>query len=399
MRILQVIPYFSWVYGGPVRVVFDLAHALAERNHEVTIYATDVGPVRRLKEREKIKSDGTVNIRYFKCLNNWIGHNLKLQISREMRSTLKTNIKNFDIIHTHESRGVHNLLVWHYARKYGVPYVLQAHGAVPKALDQQGRMFVFAKHLSDAVINERVVRDACKAVALTKSEALAYEEFGVEKTNIKVVPNGLRLSQFEMLPARGEFRTRYGIESGERIILFLGRIHKTKGLELLLRAFCKLQKALPDVRLAIAGPDGGYLRQVREDIRHLGITNNVLLTGPLYADAKLEAFVDADAYVLPSSYDIFGLSAIEACACGIPTILTNRCGVADVIKRAACVIDYDEGQLKSAMYTVLTDAGLRERMKREGPVMVRECCDVRNIVDDVEKLYRICICGEGSVTA
>jgi glycosyltransferase involved in cell wall biosynthesis len=399
MRILQVIPYFSWVYGGPVRVVFDLAHALAERNHEVTIYTTDVGPVRRLKEREKIKSDGTVNIRYFKCLNNWIGHNLKLQISREMRSTLKTNIKNFDIIHTHESRGVHNLLVWHYARKYGVPYVLQGHGAVPKALDQQGRMFVFAKHLSDAVINERVVRDACKAVALTKSEALAYEEFGVEKTNIKVVPNGLRLSQFEMLPARGEFRARYGIESGERIILFLGRIHKTKGLELLLRAFCKLQRVLPDVRLAIAGPDGGYLRQVMEDIRHLGITNNVLLTGPLYADAKLEAFVDADAYVLPSSYDIFGLSAIEACACGIPTIITTRCGVADVIKRAACVIDYDEGQLKSAMYAVLTDAGLRERMKREGPVMVRECCDVRNIVDDVEKLYRTCICGEGSATA
>jgi glycosyltransferase involved in cell wall biosynthesis len=228
---------------------------------------------------------------------------------------------------------------------------------------------------------------------------LAYEEFGVEKTNIKVIPNGLRLSQFERLPARGAFRARYEIESGERIILFLGRIHKTKGLELLLRAFCRLQKALPDVRLAIVGPDGGYLRKVREDIGHLGITDKVLLTGPLYAAAKLQAYVDADAYVLPSSYDTFPLSAIEACACGIPTIVTNRCGVADAIERAVCVVDYNESQLQSAMYSVLTDAGLRERMKREGPAMVSECCDIRKIAHDMEKLYRTCICGEGSIPA
>lgn len=391
MKILQVIPYFSWSYGGPVRVVWDLAHKLAERNHEVTIFTTDVGPTHRLASRDKIRSNRGVDVRYFRCLNNCAAQVLRLQISPQMRTAFSKELKNFDIVHSHEARGFHNIYVRHYARKYGIPYVLQAHGALPKTLEQQKRIFILAKHIFDAIIGERAIRDASRVIALTQSEAIAYEKLGVEKGKIVVIPNGLDLSHFETLPKRGAFREKYGIARGERIILFLARIHKTKGLELLLRAFSGVKNEIDNVRLVIVGPDGGYLARLRADIDNLAITDNVLLTGPLYAEEKLEAYIDADVFVLPSSYDAFPLSPIEACMCGIPIIVTNRCGVADAVKEAGIVVDYNTRDLQIAMYNVINNTKLQDEMRKKGPIMVRNRYDIEKIVDDVEKLYRTCL--------
>jgi glycosyltransferase involved in cell wall biosynthesis len=391
LKILHVVRYFTWPYGGPVRSVYDRANSLASRNHEVTIYTTDVGPVHRLDERDKIRSDRDVHIRYFRCLNNWTANASQFTFSPEMQSAFAAEIENFDIIHTHETRGFPNLCVWHFARKHSIPYVLEARGTLPTALPQQKKMYVLAKYLSDRIIYRRIVKDASKVIALTQSESLSYEKLGVEKRNIEVIPNAIDQAYFEKLPARGEFRQRYGIEHEEKIILFLGRIHETKGLERLLRAFYGLNKEVNDVRLVIAGPDGGYLTRLRENIRHLGITDHVLLTGPLYDNAKLEAYVDADVYVQPSFYDAYPLSPLEACACGTPTIVTNRCGVAERIKDVAYVVDYDADQLRSAMRNLVNSAGLRSEMGRRSLTKVREQYNAERIVDDLEKLYQACL--------
>jgi glycosyltransferase involved in cell wall biosynthesis len=360
----------------------------------VTIYTTDVGPVHRVDDRDKITSDRDVDIRYFRCVNNWTAKTFRFLFSPEMQSAFAAEIENFDIIHTHESRGFPNLCVWHYARKHAIPYVLEARGTLPTALPQQQKMYVLAKSLSDRIIYHRVVKDASKVIALTQSESLAYERLGVEKRNIEVIPNAIDRAYFEKLPARGEFRQRYGIKNEEKIILFLGRIHETKGLALLVRAFYDLNKEENDVRLVIAGPDGGYLGRLQEHIQHLGIAHLVLLTGPLYDRAKVEAYVDADVYVQPSSYDAFPLSPLEACACGTPTIVTNRCGVAERIKDVAYVIDYDTDQLRSAMRDLVNSADLRSEMGRKSRTMVRELYSAENIVDDLEKLYYACLAAE-----
>ena len=387
MKILHVIDYFAWPHGGPVRSVYDRANSLAARGHEVTIYTTDMGPVHRLDDHDKIRSDRNVDIRYFRCLNNWTANKFRFMFSREMQSAFKGETGNFDIIHTHETRGFPNLCVWHYARKNSVPYVLEARGTLPTALPQQRKMYVLAKYLSDRIIYHKVIKNASKVIALTQSESLAYEKLGVEKRNIEVIPNAIDRAYFEKLPARGQFRQRHGIKNEEKIILFLGRIHETKGLELLLRAFNGLDKEVNDVRLVIAGPDGGYLARLRENIRYLGLADHVLLTGPLYDNAKLEAFVDADVFVHPSSYEVFGLSPLEACACGTPTIVTNRCGVAEWIKEVADVVDYDAEQLQSAMRVIVTSGHLRGEMGRKSLTMVREQFNTERIADNLEKLY------------
>ena len=391
MKILHVVGYFTWPYGGPVRIVYDQANSLASRGHDVTIYTTDVGPVHRLDDRNKIKSDRGVDIRYFRCLNNWTANTFRFIFSPEMQSAFAAEIENFDIIHTHETRGFHDLCVWHYARKHSIPYVLEAHGTVPTALPDQKKMYVFAKYLSDRIIYHSIIKNASKVIALSQSESQLYEKVGVKNESIEVIPNAIDRAYFEKLPARGEFRQRYCIDREEQIVLFLGRIHETKGLALLLQAFRDLKKEVRHVRLIIVGPDGGYLARLKTIIKSLGLTDYVLLTGPLYDDAKLEAYVDADVFAYPSSYEVFGLSPLEACACGTPTIVTNRCGVAEWIKNVACVIDYDAEQLQSAMRYILQSAHRRGEMGRKSLKMVVEQYNMDRVADDLEKTYRACL--------
>ena len=125
MKILQVIPYFHWSYGGPVRVAHDVSRELVMRGHEVTIFTTDVYRGRPLNESEKIKLDG-VTINYFKCLNNFLADKLKFHLSLEMLFAIKDNLKEFDLIHLHEYRSIPNLMVWYYSDKYNFHKYLQS---------------------------------------------------------------------------------------------------------------------------------------------------------------------------------------------------------------------------------------------------------------------------------
>ncbi|GAJ22860.1 unnamed protein product, partial [marine sediment metagenome] len=164
-----------------------------------------------------------------------------------------------------------------------------------------------------------------------------------------------------------------GLGDDQRIILFLGRIHKIKGLDLLAKAFADLPKPLDNIKLVIVGPDDGYLSSLKKLVTDLGINDKVLFTGPLYGQEKLKAYVDADVYVLPSFYEIFGITVLEALACGTPVIVTNRCGIADAINgQAGLVVPYDKEQLQHALLHLLGDDKMRSQFSEKGKSLVRE---------------------------
>ncbi|MGA3200002.1 MAG: glycosyltransferase [Halobacteriota archaeon] len=391
MRILQVVPYFSWESGGPVRVVYDLARELAKRNHEVVIYTTDVGPLHRLNESEKIRLDSRVKIHYFRCVNNWIAQKWRLQLSGQMVSAFNTSVKDFDIVHTHETRGFHNVCVWHYARKYGIPYVLQAHGALPKRLEQQGMSFVLSKYVFDAAFGYRTIQGASKVIALTDSEVQQYKQIGVKPGNIEVVPNGIDLSDFEDLPARGKWRKRYGIDDDQRIILFVGRLHRTKGIDLLLKAFKEASGVIDDLKLVIMGPDDGFRANLENLVQELQLSGRILFTGFVAQDEKIEALVDADLFVTPQFYG-FPVTFLEACACGTPILTTNHGGELDWIdNKLGLVVDYDKDSISEAIVSILERDSLRQAFGREAQRLVRDRFSLEKVTDRIEMLYKECV--------
>ena len=383
MKILQVVDFFkpSWEAGGIARVCYELSKRLADNGHGVTIYTTD-----GFKSRLKVKKNQPVDV---ECMEVYYFRNVSISLTKRnfylpylLPLIAKKNIQKFSVVHIHTFRSLLVIPIWYYAKKYNIPYILQAHGSVLPTFQKQRLKKIF-----DLFFGYRILKDATKLIALTKTEAEQYKRMDVDENKIEIVPNGIDLSQYENLPKRGEFRKKYSIGDDEKVILYLGRIHKIKGLDLLVKTFSDLIKELDDIRLVIVGPDDGFLSTLKKQIEDLKIDGRILFAGPLYERDKLEAYVDADVYVLPSVYETFPVTVLEACACGTPVIVTDRCGIADIVNKVGYVVEYDKDQLRDAIIKILSDEGLRRRFGENGKRLVGVEFGWDPIVRKIEGIY------------
>ncbi len=383
MKILQVVDFFkpSWEAGGIVRVCYELSKRLADNGHGVTIYTTD-----GFKSRLKVKKNQPVDV---ECMEVYYFRNVSISLTKRnfylpylLPLIAKKNIQKFSVVHIHTFRSLLVIPIWYYAKKYNIPYILQAHGSVLPTFQKQRLKKIF-----DLFFGYRILKDATKLIALTKTEAEQYKRMDVDENKIEIVPNGIDLSQYENLPKRGEFRKKYSIGDDEKMILYLGRIHKIKGLDLLVKTFSDLIKELDDIRLVIVGPDDGFLSTIKKQTEDLKIDGRILFAGPLYERDKLEAYVDADVYVLPSVYETFPVTVLEACACGTPVIVTDQCGIADIVDEVGYVVEYDKDQLQDAIIKILSDEGLRRKFGEEGKRLVGEEFGWDEVVLDIENIY------------
>lgn len=373
MKILQVSNFLAPVHGGSAEVPLQLSKALVKREHGVTIYTSNL----KLNQDPALLTG--LNIHAF---STW----LKLanfDITPGILKKAKEEIADVDVIHMHNYRTFQNIVVRHYAKKYGIPYVLQAHGSLTTYF-QKGLL----KKIFDIMWGRKILKDAVKVIAVTRTEAEQYRSLGVSADKIEIVPHGVDLAEFDDLTEKGEFKKKYKLGDDQKIVLYLGRIHKMKGLDLLAGAFADLCQSRKDVRLVITGPDDGYLSSLKKLVAELEIGDRVVFTGPLYGREKLKAYINADVYVLPSSYEIFGITILEAWACGKPVIVTDRCGLADVVKgRAGLVVPYDKVQLCNALAEMLDNAPMRLEFGRQGRKLVEEYYNWPNIALQVERIY------------
>jgi glycosyltransferase involved in cell wall biosynthesis len=369
-----VVDLFSPLHGGSAVVPYQLSKQLSKDGHEVTIYASQTGFTQTY-----INLLPEVRVHTF---NIWLSL-AKFQVTPGLIGKARDEVRHFDIIHMHNYRTFQNMVVHHYARKYGVPYVLQAHGSLTTFF-QKG----WLKRRFDVLGGYRILEDAAKVIAVTREEVGQYKSMGVSEDKIEIVPHGVDLSEFDDLPRKGEFRRKYGLND-DKVILYLGRIDKIKGLDLLVKSFADLSKTAVGIRLVIVGPDSGYLSDLKRLVSDLRIGDTVVFTGPLFGPDKLKAYVDADVYVLPSSYEIFGITVLEACACGTPVVITDRCGIAEAIKgQAGLVVAYKREALQQALEAMLSDERMRLDFGRRGRLLVQERYNWARIAGQIESIYR-----------
>lgn len=394
MKILQVSNFFkpSWETGGVTKVNYELSLNLVARGHDVTVYTTD-GYSSRLDvpKNQTVEVDG-IQVYYFYNLFRFLVKRMKLPTPYYLPIVLRKEIKNFDVIHIHEHRTLSAAIVHYYAKKHGVPYVLQSHGSVLPFF-QKDRL----KKLFDRLFGYSILNDASNLIALTATEAKQYVQMGMDESKIVIIPNGINVEEFKNLPNEGEFKQKYSIESDKKIILYLGRIDKIKGIDLLIDSFANLVKEVDNTRLVVVGPNSDYLPILKQKVIDLGIDDNILFTGPLYGRDKLEAYIDADVYVLPSRYETFPNTVLEAAACGTPVIITDQCGITDIVKgKLGYVVEFDTDALKNAMYTSLNNTDLNEFSNVGGVQIINECFNWLNIIKIIENIYSDCIENENN---
>jgi len=385
MKILQLIPYFvpAWNYGGPIPVAYNISKELVRRGHKVTVYTTDtLNADSRIEEKEEV-IDG-VRVKRFSNLSNFLAAKHHLFFPPSLIKALRDNLSEFEVIHVHEYWVLFNAVLLHYAQKYRIPYLVQAHGSLPLMLSKQS-----IKRIFNLIVGYNLLRSASKAIALTSVEAAQYENMGVNKDRIEVVPNGIDLSEYANLPPRGGFRQKYGLGPDEKLALYLGRVHQSKGIDLLVEAFASQE--LDEAKLAVVGPDDGYLSALQKLIVQVGIRNRVVFTGPLYGEDKLRAYVDADVFVTPSFYG-FPVTFLEACACGLPVVTTQARGELDWLNdQAGMVVPYDERSLSDAIFRVLSDKKMRQDLGQRGKSIVAERFTWQAVADKVERVYLNCL--------
>jgi glycosyltransferase involved in cell wall biosynthesis len=376
MKILHVIVGFNPKLGGPVNSCTLLTNHLSQKGHDVTIITSDY-----MFDADYAHNLKNVNIISFPTLFR-IGLFI---VTPGMKKWLKDNIKQYDVIHLHEFQSYQNNVVSYYASKNNVPYILQARGLAPSIMASS-----FLKRLYNWVWGNKILKNASYCFALTKTELNEYTNMSVPLNKLEIIPNGIEISEYADLPPPGKFRMKYQIPEDDRIILSLGRIHKIKGIDLLLTAFSQLCYEKGNVKLVIAGPDDGDLSRLKKLVIELNISEKVFFVGPLYGRDKLEAYCDATVFVFPSIYEAFGNTVIESLACGTPVIATTGCHIADVVRHAGIIVNYDADRLADAIDSLVKNEKLAKDLGKKGRELIFKQFDQGIIIDKVLKIYQKC---------
>jgi glycosyltransferase involved in cell wall biosynthesis len=379
LNILIVIPayYPALEFGGPIPVARELARRFSERGHEITIWTTNLlGDNKKLGNATEERTVDGIRTVYFNSVlrYRWVG------ITPDVYRYLRKDGAKYDIIHVYGYREFLTVAVTRWAASMGIPYVLQSMGTVARISRSLGK-----KLLYDSFLGRGVLQNSSVLLAKSYIERDQYLQAGIGPEKISVIPNGMDVPPEASSTSPGEFRREYGLPVEAPLILFLGRLHPVKGVELLVRAFIRLGG---QTRLAIVGPDEGQRDRLERLVAEGGVGDKVVFTGPLYEDQKWAAYSDADIYVLPSMFEIFPRSVLEAMCCGTPVILTDRCGIAPQIEeRAGLVVPYEEEALAQAMKCLADDVDLRERFSERGRRLLKEEFSWEPIVEKLEALY------------
>ena len=372
MKILHVAHFFipCLSAGGVVNASYQIASKQAEDN-DVKVLSTD-SCKERLKfpdGRYDVDVDG-IMVDYFKNLSNRFKMATMLDTPFSAPFRIRKEIKDYEIVHIHEHRQTLAIIASHFARKNNIPYIVQAHGSVLPFFQKEG-----LKNLFDKVFGFKILHNAACVLALTEVEKEQYLKMGVDEDKIEIVPLGINLEEYENLPDYGRFRSKFNISDDDKLILFVGRIHEIKGLDLLIDSFNDLidLNENKNIKLAIVGPDDGYLAELEDKIRAYSLDDNLIVTGPLYKEEKQEALVDCDLFVMPSKYESFTTSGLEAMACSKPLVLTKNNHIHDWVDgNCGLACDDDKDSLRSAIEKLLFDEGLSNTYGENGKRLIKE---------------------------
>jgi glycosyltransferase involved in cell wall biosynthesis len=242
-------------------------------------------------------------------------------VLRGPEAVLEGAVRAAEVVHLHGLWQGHTRRGARTARAHGIPYVITAHGmAEPWALCQKA----LRKRIYTALVEGKNLRRASCLHALSRPE-IGHLRALAPRTPIGFVPNGVDLAPFAHLPPRAALEAEFPELAGKFVLLFLGRLHRKKGLDLLAAALGALGGDHPDLHVLLAGPDDGSLAPFLSRIEEGGLAARVTVLGHVSGERARRAWGAADAFILPSYSEGFSMAILEALAARLPVVITTAC--------------------------------------------------------------------------
>lgn len=298
--------------GGVAPALLALSGGLARRGHKIDIVALDdpaspwLGNVDRTIHA---LGAGITSYRYSNKLLPW----------------LREHGGEYDCAIVNGLWQYLSLAAWRRFAGSCIPYYVFPHGMLDPWFKRTFPLKHLKKWLYWPWADYRVLRDATAVIFTSEEERLqARKSFWMYNCRERVSPLGLQMPAPSSAAAKDIFLNRYPQLQNKRMLLFLGRLHPKKGCDILIDALSRHS----DVSLVLAGPDQiGWQRGLQERVAQLDMTSRIVFTGMLEGPMKEGALAAADAFILPSHQENFGMSVVEALAAGLPVLISNRVNI------------------------------------------------------------------------
>ncbi|MGQ0792573.1 MAG: glycosyltransferase [Deltaproteobacteria bacterium] len=362
MRILISVQNYhpAYSFGGRVVKSTAVAEGLAKLGHEVSVVTSSV--IDRETKPAFFTRRESVNGVSVIYLGTWLRFS-QISLNPSALRFALSEVKKYDAVYIVGLYDAISPLVALAARRARIPYIVEPSGMLIPIVRS-----LRLKRAYHKIIGSWMLRDAHAVFYTSQIEHDEAVGFGIAPEKLLLSPNGINLGDYKSLPTRGAFRRCYEIPEGSSLVLSLGRIEQKKNLEELFRAVAGLRSL--DFFLAVVGPSEseGYLNKLKRLASELQIEPRVRFIPTLLGEEKLSAYVDADIFAIVSINENWGITATEAIACGLPVVVTDTCGVAEVVEgRAGLVVKRDAASIREGIEKLSADDGLRAEIKARLP--------------------------------
>lgn len=357
LRVLFVMPSFwpATRYGGPIESVLRLCQSLLEAGTTVSVVTTNAdgeGDLDRPTDRA-VFAEG-VEVRYFRRFpRNRFG------FSAELTRYLKDELNHWDLVHSVALFSYASDAAMVLSRRAGVPYVVSPQGTLmPWAFGSKAW-----KKVPYFELVERQNLKMASCVHVTSEEERSSVLRLVPESKVCIVPNGVELP-----------RVFPDVKRESNRIVFLGRIHPVKGLDVLIPALSIVGVAFPGAEMLIAGPDeDGEWARISSLIAKTPHLPRIQYLGPVFGEKKLELLASASALVLPSHGENFGMVVAEALACKTPVVVSRNCPwrILDD-RKAGFWVENTPERIADALIALLRDPERARVMGEIGPSIAAE---------------------------
>jgi glycosyltransferase involved in cell wall biosynthesis len=322
MKVLQIVPSISLIYGGPSQMVLGLAPALANVGVKVTILTTDSNgdngqePL-NVVLNQPIQQDG-YEIIYFRC-----SPFRRYKFSWELLNWLNKHAHEYDLAHIHALFSPVSSMAAAICRYRKLPYILRPLGTLDPADLRKKKQL---KQLYAAVLERPNLAGAAAVHFTSSQEAKVSARFGVTTRDL-VLPLGVIPGNQKVNEIDKNILKRFDIPPDVPLVLFMSRIDPKKGLDLLIPALSNLFNEGYKFHFLLAGTnpqDPSYEEAIKKQIQSSVLHQHTTITGFVTGELKSALLEAADLFVLPSYYENFGIAVAEAMVAGIPVVISDQ---------------------------------------------------------------------------
>jgi glycosyltransferase involved in cell wall biosynthesis len=372
LRVLYVASGVAPRFGGLYKDIPGLCTAMSRSGFDVQLFATNAdgagGSVDVPIERN-IHHDG-YRVQYFRGIplpGRWVGFGLSPGFARALRIA----VPKADVVHIYSLYNFPSTYAAYLARRYGIPYVIEPHGSLDDVVFEHHRG---RKKLYERLIERRNLFGAAAVRFLSEQEVKNARGTIGEGLRQVVIPSGIDMETFVPRSSAEEVLRRYRLpqESHDHLLMFVGRLHRKKGLDLLAKAFVKIVALEPHAHLAILGPDEGMGDEVRALLESADASDRATFLGLVTGQDKIDLMAAASVVVIPSYSENFCNVAIEAMALRRPVIVSTGVAIGPAIEGAGAgiMVKPEADQVAAATLWLLRNTESAARIGEAGYCLV-----------------------------